>query len=205
MDASDERLTRAGALIFDCDGTLVDSAPVYAKAWAAGFADAGGRMDEAWYLARNGLSEHVLMEAFERHSGLTLDRAGVVARMRAAYVEQMGLLREIALVAAVARAFHGRKPMAVASGGPAALVRPSLERLGLAGLFDAVVTLDDVGVPKPAPDLFLHAAGLLRVAPAACLVFEDSDTGLEAAHRAGMAAIDVRARAVLGERGSAGL
>ena len=81
--------------------------------------------------------------------------------------------------------------MAVASGGPAAIVIPTLEVTALRSLFDTVVTIEDVKRPKPDPDLFLEAAKRLNVAPAQCLVLEDSREGLEAAKRAGMRVIDV--------------
>lgn len=184
-------LNEARALIFDCDGTLVDTPPVYARAWAEGFRIAGVEMPTDWYFARTGMSEYRLMDAFEAEHRVTLDRAGVVARMRAAFTADLAALGEIPAVAGIARAHRGRLPMAVASGGSAAIVGASLVATGLAPLFDAVVTLDDVGRGKPAPDLFLEASRRLGADPAACLVFEDSQEGLEAAARAGMRAIDV--------------
>jgi HAD superfamily hydrolase (TIGR01509 family) len=180
-------------LIFDCDGTLVDSAPLYAKAWgAAGFAEAGGVMGGDWYHARNGLSEHVLMQSFEDASGLTLDRSATIATMREAFLAKLTVLREIAAVADIARAAKGVMPLAVASGGPRAIVEPSLMHTGLADLFCTIVTLDDVGVPKPQPNLFLEAARRLGLEPALCLVLEDSIIGFKAAEAAGMRWIDVR-------------
>jgi HAD superfamily hydrolase (TIGR01509 family) len=100
-------------------------------------------------------------------------------------------LREIAVVAEIARRNHGERPMAVASGGPAAIVEPSLKATGLASIFDTVVRFDDVGRAKPEPDLFLEAARRLGVTPERCLVFEDSLQGIEAARRAGMHVADV--------------
>ena len=185
----------AKALIFDCDGTLVDSAPVYGKAWAAGFASSGGRMADDWYRDRNGLSEHILMDAFEQVSGLKLDREQVIAHMRNAYLENMEALSEISIVASVARKNVGRLPMAVASRGPAAIVVPSLRYLKLDTLFDAIITLDDVGVPKPAPNLFIEGARRINIEPADCVVLEDSDQGIAAATKAGMRCFDVRALA----------
>ena len=72
------------------------------------------------------------------------------------------------------------------------MVEASLTAIGLIDLFDTIVTIEDTGVPKPAPDLFLLAARNLNIDPAACHVFEDSDEGIEAAHRAGMTVTDVR-------------
>jgi beta-phosphoglucomutase-like phosphatase (HAD superfamily) len=182
----------AKAVIFDCDGTLIDSAPVYGKAWAEGFASGGGRMADDWYRARNGLSEHILMDAFEQASGLKLDRDQVVARMRDAYLENMEALSEISMIANIARKNVGKLSMAVASGGPAAIVLPSLRHLKLDTLFDVIITLDDVGVPKPAPNLFTEAARRLKSEPADCVVLEDSDQGITAAGKAGMRCFDGR-------------
>lgn len=149
-------------------------------------------MSEAWYYPRNGLSERVLIAQFEKQSGLAIDHQAAIATMRANFLSSITGLCSIELVAEIARAAKGDVPLAVASGGPRAIVVPSLEQTSLAPLFDAIVTLDDVPVPKPAPDLFLEAASRLRVEPSACLVFEDSDTGVAAALAAGMGCIDVR-------------
>jgi beta-phosphoglucomutase-like phosphatase (HAD superfamily) len=185
-------LSNSQALIFDCDGTLVDSAPLYAEAWGAGFAVSGGVMTDHWYHDRNGLSEHVLMQSFEDATGLTLDRSATIATMREAFLTRLTVLREIAAVADIARAAKGIMPLAVASGGPRAIVEPSLRHTGLADLFCTIVTLDDVGIPKPQPDLFLEAARRLGVEPASCLVMEDSVIGFKAAETAGMRCLDVR-------------
>nr|WP_294517161.1 HAD family phosphatase [uncultured Rhodopila sp.] len=184
-------LAQAGAIIFDCDGTLVNTPPIYARAWMAGLRCSGRAITAEWYLARAGMSEYVLMDAFEAETGLRLDRQQVVATMRAVFFEALPELQEIAAVTRIARDKHGRLPMAVASGGPKAIVRPTLEVTGLSGLFDTVVTIEDVGHAKPAPDLFLEAARRLGVPPARVLVFEDTREGLEAAGRAGMQALDV--------------
>lgn len=183
---------RPAALIFDCDGTLVDSAPVYLRAWTEALGTSGKPLEEAWYRARYGFSEEVLMDAFEEKHALQLDRTRVVDRMRRAYLANIAALTECGSVAGIVRRTHGTLPLAVASGGPRQIVHASLEHLGLARFFDAIVTLDEVGIPKPAPNIFLRAAAELDVNPQACLVFEDSDTGLDAARAAGMQAIDVR-------------
>ncbi|AYV49728.1 phosphatase [Caulobacter flavus] len=187
-----ERFPDTKALIFDCDGTLVDSLALYAVAWPAGLRSTGHAMEASWYLERGGFSGDMLMDAFEQEVGQTLDRAQVMKTVWATYQAGVGELTEIAAVTAIARRFHGRLPMAVASSGPSDFVRLSLKSLGLDALFDAIVTVEDVAAAKPAPDLFLEAARRLGVAPDDCLVFEDSIQGLQAAKAAGCQAIDVR-------------
>jgi beta-phosphoglucomutase-like phosphatase (HAD superfamily) len=179
------------AIIFDCDGTLVDTRPVYARAWATGFRSSGRDMAPGWYLARAGMSEYVLMDAFEAEQGVTLKRDEVVGLMREGSLKGLTELREIKAFTAIVRENRGRLPMAVASGGSKAIVSATLQATGLLELFDVVVTIDDVGCAKPAPDLFLEAARRLGVPPKECLVFEDSREGLEAAYRARMKAVDV--------------
>jgi HAD superfamily hydrolase (TIGR01509 family) len=80
----------------------------------------------------------------------------------------------------------------VASGGIRRLVVKTVEALGLLSAFQAVCTAEDVEHGKPAPDLFLFAARQIGVPAGDCLVFEDSDLGLEAAQRAGMQGVDIR-------------
>lgn len=192
MTALEEMLAGADALIFDCDGTLVNSCPVYSVAWTAGFALSGVIMDVDWYEARNGLSEHVLMDQFEHEHRVVLDRENVVGTMRRYYLDHLTAnLQEIAAVTEIVRRFAGKLPMAVASGGSREIVTSSLDALNLTKHFDKLITIDDVGVPKPEPDLFLAAAKFLGIAPERCLVFEDSPQGIEAARRASMSVIDV--------------
>ncbi|MEE4012746.1 HAD family phosphatase [Roseibium sp. FZY0029] len=191
MNELETLLQRAQALIFDCDGTLVQTPALYAGAWQDAFKAAGHHMEPDWYHARAGMSEHVLLDDFESEHGVTVDRGLTVREMRSAVLERIGEVSEIEIISSIARRFHGKLPMAVASGGPREVVLASLKETGLLPLFDTVVTIDDVAHAKPAPDLFLEAASRLAVTAAQCLVFEDSQQGLEAAHNARMPVVDV--------------
>jgi beta-phosphoglucomutase-like phosphatase (HAD superfamily) len=95
-------------------------------------------------------------------------------------------------VVELVHAYHGAYPLAVASGGLRHLVDRTVAALKLEACFDAICTAEDVERGKPEPDLFLLAARLLSVPPEDCVVFEDSDLGLEAARRAGMQGVDIR-------------
>jgi beta-phosphoglucomutase-like phosphatase (HAD superfamily) len=185
-------LENLDALIFDCDGTLLDTFPVYHRAYNHALHAFGGEMPIEWYRKRNGMSEGVLLDEFQGYAGLILDHDEVVRLMRAAFLASLGEICEIDAVTAVARAHKGKLKMAVASGGSREIVSASLDAADLTDLFDTIVTIDDVGKAKPEPDLFLEAARRLMVDPCRCLVFEDSNQGLEAARRAGMGSFDVR-------------
>src|SRR5690348_226798 len=103
MEAIARKLAQTQAIIFDCDGTLVDSGPVYAEAWAAGFRLSGREMSLAWYRRRSGMSEHILMDAFEQDQDIILDRSAVVARMRRTYLNTAYKLKEVEAVTVIAR------------------------------------------------------------------------------------------------------
>jgi len=92
----------------------------------------------------------------------------------------------------IAKANHGKIPMAVASGGTEKIIGMVLDRLNIRQLFDAVVTSEMVKRQKPAPDIFLEAAQRIGVEPKFCRAYEDTDLGMTAIRSAGMEAVDVR-------------
>jgi HAD superfamily hydrolase (TIGR01509 family) len=93
----------------------------------------------------------------------------------------------------VVHAHRGRLPLAVATGAVRPICQRILRQIELADAFDALVSAEDVQHHKPAPDIFLEAARRLGVGPERCRVYEDTDPGIEAARRAGMEPVDVRA------------
>lgn len=82
--------------------------------------------------------------------------------------------------------------MAVASGGQRHLVELTLRQIGILDWFSVLVTAEDTTKHKPEPDVFLEAARRLKVLPAVCTVYEDTDLGIEAARRAEMRWVDIR-------------
>ena len=103
-------------------------------------------------------------------------------------------VQPIESVVSIARSMHGKKPMAVASGGGRHSVHATLDRLGLGHLFDTIVTSEDYKRGKPFPDPYLEAARRLGVSPSECLVFEDTEIGRQSAIAAGMECVLVDSR-----------
>lgn len=187
-------MDRSSALIFDCDGTLVDNAALHCRAWTAALASVGGNLRESWYYARVGIPGSELLRQFRDEHDLSFDTTAVVTEHARHYMGDVHTVRVVDRIARIARgARDSQQPIAVASGGQRAIVEATLTAAQLRHLFQVIVTVEDVaGKGKPAPDLFLEAARRLGVAPRHCTVYEDSDEGIEAARRAGMRAIDVR-------------
>jgi beta-phosphoglucomutase-like phosphatase (HAD superfamily) len=181
------------ALIFDCDGTLADTAPAHLRAMQQALEPLQLTMTPEWYYPRVGLTPDGLLDEYDAQlHGPPPSRQGILDRYTVAFQSGMHRIEEIGVIAEVARAWHGRVQMAVASNGRRDNVEATLTVTGLRPLFDYLVAAEDVAHGKPEPDVFLEAARRMKVEPTRCIVFEDSNEGLEAAHRAGMSAIDIR-------------
>ena len=183
-------------LIFDCDGTLADTMPVHFLSWSAMLEPHGLRFPKAQFFAFAGMPSRRIIERLTEEQGRSLtpsQLAAMVAEKDSRYVQMLGEVGPIHVVLEIARRFRRVLPMAVASGGEGPVVRRTLEVIGALDWFDAVVGAEDTARHKPEPDVFLEAARRLGVAPNGCVVFEDSDLGMEAAARAGMLGVDIRA------------
>ncbi len=177
------------AYIFDCDGTLADTMPTHYRAWQAALGEHAANFPEAMFYELGGVPTSRIVEILNERHGLALRVAETVAHKEAVFLELSPAIAAIEPVVAIARAFAGRKPMAVASGGHRRIVLNTLRALGIVDLFDAIVTAEDYRRGKPAPDPFLEAALRLNVPPGQCLVFEDTTTGIAAATAVGMQSV----------------
>lgn len=177
------------ALFFDLDGTLVDTETIALAAGLAAFAAHGHQVDEAFMHGLVGKDEpssremiraalpHADLDAVNRHW-----RDGFAAGVDRGLDLKAGAAELLAAV---------RQPLAIVTSSGRSGAHRKLAIAGIADVFTHVVTLDDVTAPKPAPDPYLLAASLFGFAPERCLVFEDSETGAEAAHRAGCVVVQV--------------
>ena len=183
---------RFGALLFDCDGTLAETADLHHFAVAAAIRQLGYEMPKEWYLQRTGLNLELLLQEFKDVCGRVIRRDEIASLEEQLFRENLGMIREVEAVVDLARKYSGKIPMAVVSSSTRAMVSATLNALEITDLFSAVVTVEKVARPKPAPDGYLEAARLLKVDPNRCLALEDSEQGLEAARRAQMTVWDVR-------------
>ena len=180
-------------LIFDCDGTLADTMPAHYRAWTAMLEPHGIPFPEPRFYAMGGMPTSRIIGLLAADAGVVVaDVDAMVREKERLFLQHLDALAPIVPVVAVAAAYRGTLPMAVASGGYRDIVAQTLARLSLSDWFATMVTAEDTARHKPEPDVFLEAARRLGVAPRACAVFEDTELGLEAARRADMLAVDVR-------------
>ncbi|QKZ24529.1 HAD family hydrolase [Streptomyces chartreusis] len=182
------------SVVFDLDGTLVDSEPNYFEAGRQVLAE-HGVPDFTWadHERYVGISTLETVTLWKREYGLRVSVEELLAAKNRRYLElartatraypEMRKFVELLATEAV--------PMAVASGSSSEAITAILAGTGLDGQLRTVVSADEVAHGKPAPDVFLEAAARLGADPADCVVVEDAAPGAAAAHAAGMRCIAV--------------
>jgi HAD superfamily hydrolase (TIGR01509 family) len=174
------------AYLFDCDGTIADSMPLHYLAWKKALGEWNCDFDEHLFYEWGGRPTAEIIATLNETHGLQMPVTTVADRKEALYYEFLPQLKVIPEVLEHIEAQHGRIPFAVVSGSTRESVTASLASLNLLDRFDTLVCAGDYERSKPYPDAFLLAAAKLDVAPEKCLVFEDTEMGIQAARAAGM-------------------
>lgn len=180
------------ALIFDCDGTLIDSMPGHYRAWRQTLAEVGIHFPESRFYELAGTPTDRIIRLLAEEQQCSVDVVDLASRKEEAFLLGLDQVEPIPAVVQIVHENRGRVKMAVASGGFRHVILRQLDRIGLLGDFETIVTAEDTTRHKPEPDVFLEAARRMGVDPADCCVYEDADLGIEAARRAGMSWIDIR-------------
>lgn len=182
----------AKALIFDCDGTLVDSMPLHMRAWEEAFRKYNYKYEKEFLFSVKGMKETEIIKLYNNIFHTSLDPEMLVKAKHDVFLKHIAQVKPIEPVLNIAISYHSKLPLAVVSGSVHQIVYGELKTVGILNLFESIITADDSFKPKPEPDTFLETAKRLKVHSKDCIVFEDGDSGLEAAVKAGMKTIDVR-------------
>ncbi len=178
-------------VICDLDGLLADTEKHHMKAYQETLSVYGIELSDEEYIShwiRNGFG----IADFVKKYRLELDPNQTHSQKMVRYREKVtGQLEPMPGAMTFLGSIHGKKRLALASNSYRDNVELVLDRLGMADLFDAILTRDDAGRTKPAPDIFIRTAEMLGEPASSCIVIEDAQKGVEAAYAAGMKCIAV--------------
>lgn len=183
------------AVLWDMDGTLVDSEELHWRAWRETMADEGISITHDQFLSSFGQRNDAIIPLW-LSAGAAPERISKIERAKEdrfrRIVRDDGVLPLPGAVDWVVRLSESGWLQAVASSAPRANIDAVLEKMGAASYFQAIVSAEDVRRGKPDPEVYLLAASRLGVPPERCIVVEDAAAGLEGARRAGMFGIGVK-------------
>ena len=182
-------------VLFDLDGVVIDTEKLYTRFWRKAAEELGHPMTLEQALQMRSLGRGPSQERLDSFFGpgvLDYDtlRARRIERMDA-FIAVHGIEEKPGIRALLAHLQEKGIPCAITSSSSVPLIREHLGNLGLLGYFTALCSGKDVPKGKPAPDIYLHGAATIGVAPESCLAIEDSPAGIEAAWRAGCMAVIV--------------
>ena len=175
------------AVIFDLDGTLVQTEPVHCQAWLQVLARRGCQYDEKWFEQWIGTADRFLAQSVIDEHKLTIPPR-TLQKEKEVLFHQLVVRKNQTFpgIEAGLRRLHGRVPIAIATNSAERDTFFLFQTTPIQQYMEAVFTADDVRELKPAPEMYLMAANRLGARPEACLVMEDSPAGSLAARRAGM-------------------
>lgn len=174
------------AYLFDCDGTIVDSMPLHYVAWKKAVSEWNCEFPEELFYAWGGMPVSEIIATLNARQGLAMPVEEIMKHKEELYFESLHELKAVPEVLEHIKASHGQIPFAVVSGGTRDSVTRSLETLGILDKFETLVCAGDYTKSKPDAEPFLIAAQRLGVKPEECLVFEDTEMGIQSAKAAGM-------------------
>jgi len=190
------------AAIFDLDGVIVNTARYHYLAWKRLAHEIGFDFTETDNERLKGVSRTRSLEILLEIGGFTLDsaaKAKLADQKNSWYVDYISHMDASELLPGTVEYLQciRAKNVKIALGSASKNAPLILERIGISSFFDAIVDGNKVSKAKPDPEVFLRAAEELHIAPAECVVFEDAEAGIEAAHRAGMGVVGIGNATVL--------
>jgi HAD superfamily hydrolase (TIGR01509 family) len=179
------------AYLFDCDGTIADSMPLHYVAWKRVLGEWNCELAEEVFYAWGGMPVAEIIATLNERNGLTMPVEEIQRRKEQLYFDILPELKAVPEVLEHIEFSHGHIPFAVVSGSTRDSVTTSLTALGILDKFETLVCAGDYTRSKPDPEPFLIAAKRLGVKPEQCLVFEDTEMGIQSAIAAGMASVKI--------------
>jgi beta-phosphoglucomutase family hydrolase len=195
MNTDKKQITIASyieGLIFDLDGTLLDTMPVHYRAWRKSFEKWNFEFSTELFHELAGIPTKKIVEIINEKFSLKLDPMEVEKDKENAYLGLLDEVNPIVPALEIVQKYYNKLLMSIGTGSRRRVAEKTIKAGGLDIYFPVVVTADDVSKHKPHPETFLKCAELMGLIPEKCHVFEDGIQGIEAARSAGMSVTDIR-------------
>ncbi len=180
------------AVVFDMDGTLVDSEPLHEQAERLMMASLGLNVFEHEHKSFVGATDRHMWSVLKEKYKLSFTLDDLIRMKQKKYLEVLnGNVRPMPGVLRILSELHGKIPLGLASSATIHEINLVVDSLNIRKYFKAIVSGDEVKNSKPAPDIFLEAARRIGTSPSSCLAVEDSLNGVISAQRAGMKTLAV--------------
>lgn len=179
------------AIVFDCDGTLVDTMPLHYIAWTQVLKPYGMAYSEERFFQMGGISTEKTAAILAAEAGVIIDPQKVARDKNEVFLRELHRIQPIQKAVDFAQQAFPYRPLAIATGATRHCAELELRQVGILHLFSAMAAAEDVVHHKPSPDVYVEAARRLGVDPKRCLAFDDTPIGLQAARAAGMVALDI--------------
>src|SRR6185369_553384 len=183
---------KVSAVVFDMDGLMVDTEPLYHSAWKQAASEAGYEITDALYATFVGRPTPVCEALLHDALGPSFPLGQFQKRWPELWklqIQNDGIPVKPGLIELLDFVESERLPMAVATSSEEEYTILTLSTAGLLDRFTVMITGDRVERGKPEPDIYLEAARRLKVSPSECVAFEDSEAGIRAVQKAGMKGI----------------
>lgn len=189
-----DKLDSIKAVIFDLDGTLIDTEKIYRKVWPLAVADLGYKMEDWQFLAMRSLGRPFAPLKFKEWFGEEFDYIEA-RRIRKtyfdAYISEHGISRKQGAIELLEYLKSKGITTAIATATDLTRAAEYMEMTGINGYFDKVISATDAKEGKPSPDVYLNACKVLGLNPNECVAVEDAPNGIKSASSAGLKVIMV--------------
>lgn len=184
-------LTSYQALLFDLDGTLINSMPLHNKAWTDTLHKNGAPIEQSFLQETAGMKSARIVEIVNERFNLNLQPSDISRQKRNQYLSTLEQIETVDKVMEVVKNFHGKLPMAIITASSHEVVDQLLPKLGIDHYFEAIICADDTTLGKDTTEPYALACSKLGVEMNRCIFFDDGDVGLKGASLSGMDTVHI--------------
>jgi beta-phosphoglucomutase-like phosphatase (HAD superfamily) len=191
MKILDKDLNQYQALLFDLDGTLIDSMPHHNQAWIDTMASYNVKIGQEFLMETAGMSSLRIVSIINERFNKSLDPKATSRKKRNQYLSNLDKIEIFEPIFSIVRNYNNKLPLGIITGGSHEVVDQLLPILKIDHYFDFIICADDTSLGKDSKEPYQLMGNKLKIDPTKCLFFDDGDVGLKGAKLTGMDVVHV--------------